>query len=539
MRLIRIPQILFFCTFSSFAGAALSGGVTGNGTNVSAIPLDYKSLQVDFGGVYSPGGQLGLKKANGKAAAVDGAERYDASSAINYGLFPFLETGLFFPYYKDLASGGEEFKGLGDVRASLKLNYPPYPHKKGFEVSLLAQLDLPTATTAGEVGGYTRHAWYTTTGSDTARNAFGAKGPTLSTRMLTTANFGAIEGVVPILLHLNWGAAFAGSSSQNAFLLGGGAEVSPYPAVTLFWSFNSEVSISQAAKRIPIFEYPYASSAGLQFNIPKAHLQIYGGMDFVIHDFKDTLYAPPSEASASQPRFSRFPLRGWFAGLTTQFSFLPKDVDGDGIFEDKDKCPNDPEDFDGFEDDDGCPDLDNDKDGIPDALDKCPNVAEDIDGFEDEDGCPDLDNDKDGIPDALDKCPNDAEDMDGFEDTDGCPDPDNDKDGVCDPWVGEKGLYGKYSNVCRGVDKCISKPEDFDGFEDDDGCPDPDNDKDGILDSVDKCPNVPEDVNGFEDSDGCPDGGVARVTPPQAVIPPASVAPKTGVISSGITPSAQ
>ena len=93
------------------------------------------------------------------------------------------------------------------------------------------------------------------------------------------------------------------------------------------------------------------------------------------------------------------------------------DKDGDGILDDVDKCPNDPEDKDGFEDDDGCPDPDNDKDGILDAKDKCPLEPEDKDGFQDEDGCPDPDNDKDGVPDASDKCPNEP----GPADNNGCP----------------------------------------------------------------------------------------------------------------------
>jgi outer membrane protein OmpA-like peptidoglycan-associated protein len=65
------------------------------------------------------------------------------------------------------------------------------------------------------------------------------------------------------------------------------------------------------------------------------------------------------------------------------------DRDGDGIPDDVDKCPNEPEDFDGFEDADGCPDPDNDKDGIPDVVDKCPNEPETVNGVDDEDGCPD------------------------------------------------------------------------------------------------------------------------------------------------------
>jgi OOP family OmpA-OmpF porin len=106
------------------------------------------------------------------------------------------------------------------------------------------------------------------------------------------------------------------------------------------------------------------------------------------------------------------------------------DKDGDGIKDDVDECPTEPEDKDGFQDEDGCPDPDNDADGIADANDKCPNDPEDKDKFEDDDGCPDLDNDQDGIVDKIDQCPDEAEDKDGFEDDDGCPDCDNDKDGV-------------------------------------------------------------------------------------------------------------
>jgi OOP family OmpA-OmpF porin len=98
------------------------------------------------------------------------------------------------------------------------------------------------------------------------------------------------------------------------------------------------------------------------------------------------------------------------------------DRDGDGIPDDLDKCPNEPEDKDGFQDEDGCPDLDNDGDGIPDTLDKCPNEPEDKDGFQDEDGCPDPDNDGDGIPDVIDKCPNEPETFNNYQDADGCPD---------------------------------------------------------------------------------------------------------------------
>lgn len=164
------------------------------------------------------------------------------------------------------------------------------------------------------------------------------------------------------------------------------------------------------------------------------------------------------------------------------------DTDRDGVPDEDDRCPSEPEDRDGFEDQDGCPEDDNDADGILDTVDRCPNEPEDRDNFQDQDGCPDRDNDNDRIPDGYDSCPNEPEDYDGDRDTDGCPDDDRDRDGVPDE-----------------RDRCPTEPEDTDGFEDEDGCPDPDNDRDGIPDTQDQCGEQPETFNGFQDDDGCPD----------------------------------
>jgi len=132
----------------------------------------------------------------------------------------------------------------------------------------------------------------------------------------------------------------------------------------------------------------------------------------------------------------------------------PVDSDGDGIVDEEDLCPNDPEDMDGWKDEDGCADSDNDQDAIPDTEDSCPDVPEDVDNIEDEDGCPDLDDDEDGVLDVDDACPLAPEDIDDFNDEDGCPDPDNDEDGVLD-----------------GDDLCPNQPEDGLGDNPDDGCP--------------------------------------------------------------------
>lgn len=75
------------------------------------------------------------------------------------------------------------------------------------------------------------------------------------------------------------------------------------------------------------------------------------------------------------------------------------DEDGDGVNDDKDKCPGTPK---GIKvDAKGCP-LDADGDGVPDHKDRCPNTPKGV--KVDKAGCP-VDSDGDGVPDYKDKCP--------------------------------------------------------------------------------------------------------------------------------------
>ena len=73
------------------------------------------------------------------------------------------------------------------------------------------------------------------------------------------------------------------------------------------------------------------------------------------------------------------------------------------------------------------PTYDSDSDGIIDNLDLCPTQPETYNGFEDTDGCPDtfdsvIDSDRDGIPNVSDACPLQPETYNSFKDGDGCPD---------------------------------------------------------------------------------------------------------------------
>jgi OmpA-OmpF porin, OOP family len=99
-----------------------------------------------------------------------------------------------------------------------------------------------------------------------------------------------------------------------------------------------------------------------------------------------------------------------------------KDSDGDGIPDDIDACPNEPEDHKDPDPNDGCPaPSDRDGDGIPDQFDKCPDEPEDKDGIQDQDGCPEDDADQDGVPDTKDACPREPGQPDVDPKKNGCP----------------------------------------------------------------------------------------------------------------------
>lgn len=100
-----------------------------------------------------------------------------------------------------------------------------------------------------------------------------------------------------------------------------------------------------------------------------------------------------------------------------------KDSDGDGVPDDRDRCPGTPR---GAKvDAQGC-ELDSDGDGVVDRLDKCPNTP--AGAKVDAQGC-ELDSDGDGVVDRLDRCPGTP--RGAKVDAQGC-EPDSDGDGVVD-----------------------------------------------------------------------------------------------------------
>ena len=103
----------------------------------------------------------------------------------------------------------------------------------------------------------------------------------------------------------------------------------------------------------------------------------------------------------------------YWGGFTFGFGAKPKDTDGDGVVDKKDKCPDTPKGA--TVDINGCP-KDSDGDGVWDGLDQCPNTPKGA--TVDAKGCT-TDSDGDGVVDGLDQCPNTAAGL--KVDANGCP----------------------------------------------------------------------------------------------------------------------
>jgi hypothetical protein len=172
------------------------------------------------------------------------------------------------------------------------------------------------------------------------------------------------------------------------------------------------------------------------------------------------------------------------------------DSDGDGVDDDLDAFPTDPDETD-----------DEDSDGVGDNGDLCS-------------GFPNVDSDSDEVCDASDHCPTDSYDTDADND-DIC-----DVDDVC---VGMDNVDTDGDQICDDSDLCIGNDatgdDDLDGYcVSADNCPgdtnanqadadadgvgdvcEADGDRDGIIDDADSCPDAPDADQSDLDADGAGD----------------------------------
>ena len=330
------------------------------------------------------------------------ANQLNAEVAAAIGLFDRFELGVVAPAYFMNGAGfdgrGLSAFGTGDVRVLGKALLTPW--NDGLVASFRLSSDLiPVAqllnsdATAGALGG------------DVLPNVTPAFSVGFNSEYV---RMGLDAG---ILLRVPRELAGKDLVAGSQVTYGAGAEVAIVPK-SLFLTADVNGRAAPKALGSDQDRFPLEADLAIKYFVGPVLLMVGGGSG-LIPDY-------------GAPDFRLFAAVGWFDRPAPVVEKAPEQVrsdkDGDGLYDDVDECPDDPEDKDAFEDDDGCPEPDNDRDGIADTDDTCPMEPEDKDGWEDKDGCPEDDNDGDGVDDGKDECPNDPEVKNGFEDEDGCPD---------------------------------------------------------------------------------------------------------------------
>ncbi|MGM0443180.1 MAG: thrombospondin type 3 repeat-containing protein, partial [Fibrobacterota bacterium] len=329
--------------------------------------------------------------------------------SVGYGFTDYLDLAVMLPVYLDKMSdiraagitSNTPYGGAGDMEVSMKFQYPPYKHNEFFRMAYYGAVTVPMGE--NNPGRIPKHNYYLM--SDTTLYYGNEDGkPEVDMKMLWTWDFREIIDEFPVLFHFNYGLRWNTNPDINHnFLLNAGIDVRPREWFSIFLDYSAEPSFSAIELRerklaIPgigedsvislgPLNDPMRLSPGITFLVPGGFNFGAGAQISVARSEDEYMLARESGKdsvdeiwmeTAVEPKVKFTASIGWNG------SVIPQDTDGDGLLDDDDRCPRDPEDFDGFEDQDGCPDYDNDGDGIPDSLDNCPNEV----GPRDNDGCP-------------------------------------------------------------------------------------------------------------------------------------------------------
>jgi OmpA-OmpF porin, OOP family len=261
---------------------------------------------------------------------------------------PFA-IGLGLPFF--LAQTGDaspSFAGLGDLRIAPKLSFIDNREEGGFGLGLIAELRAPTHT--GDFSGGARNVVFAprlVADYRTGGLHFGANG---GVAIREGTQFVNIEAASEII----YAGALSYRFDDGKGLLEIGGEV------------NGGIGIVAAdAEELPLEALPFLK----------------------LHPHEEwEIFAGPGVGLV--PGYGIPIMRGF---LGVKFSPTRHDRDKDGIADEDDKCPDEPENENGWQDTDGCPDedKDDDVDGVANSKDECPQQKETINGVQDEDGCPD------------------------------------------------------------------------------------------------------------------------------------------------------
>ncbi len=505
----KILLFLLLVQAAAFAQTGLLGGKTGLHQQ-DANTLGFFHFRVGTGGTIATD-NWGYTRA-GKFVGPDGTERWldvwdgnmekgriDGALAGNFnlafGLRDDLDVGVSLPIYYDHAKdysgeaawAGMIEGGLGDLQLYGKYRTP---HFGPDILRTAAVLDLYLPTGWKNAGMRPRHAWFLN-GNGGPTYAYTANSVVVGLTGVAEVDFTKRD--LPLIWNSSLGFMAVFGDGSNTLVYSTAINYMMHEWFRPFLEFSGEMRLGNNDYPINPLVDPMLLTPGFSLKVPfldfLGDIEFAMGVDIGIRNLLNVGYDVDDEMDGCEDFMLEYkgkngktlhycyvahPLIAGIAKLTWTFGKPPVgDDDGDGVKNDKDKCPHTPKPI--VVDADGCG-IDTDGDKVFDGLDKCPDTPKGVEV--NVEGCP-IDTDEDGVFDYKDQCPNTPKGV--KVDTVGCP-LDSDKDKVPD-----------YKDKCPNTP--LGVPVDTVG------CP-TDTDKDGVFDYKDQCPNTIPGV--AVDTVGCP-----------------------------------
>ena len=186
----------------------------------SAKTLGFGRLSAAIWGTYSTHKDYLVSINNTPAKDVITPEdgKYFKRTALNfsmaYGVTRFMDLAISVPMYFDwvaysndaLPNDAQLYK-FGDMEMSMKFQYPPYAHRRFFELALFGALRFKTGNANDGVLPFKNY--YRLKSNYYLQNSYTSQGTEIDMRMLWTWDFAEVADNLPVKLHINFGINWA------------------------------------------------------------------------------------------------------------------------------------------------------------------------------------------------------------------------------------------------------------------------------------------------------------------------------------------
>ena len=455
----KIFLTLLLAQAATFAQTGLLGGRTGLHQQ-DANTLGFFHFRAGTGGTiatdnwgYTRAGKFVDPHGNGQQIDVWDADmedgRIDGALAGNFnfafGLRDDLDVGISLPIYYDhgkdysgeAAWAGMIEGGLGDLQLYGKYRTP---HVGPDILSTAVVLDMYLPTGWKNAGMRPRHAWFLN-GNGGPTYAYTANSFVVGLTGVASVDY--TKRGLPVVWNSSLGFMAVFGDGSNTLVYSTAVNYMMHEWFQPFLEFSGEMRLGNNDYPINPLVDPMVLTPGFNLKVPfldfLGDIEFAMGIDIGVRNLLNAGYDVDDEMDGCEDFMLEYegkngktlhycyvaqPLIAGIAKLTWTFGKPPVgDDDGDGVKNDKDKCPHTPKPI--VVDADGCG-IDTDGDKVFDGIDKCPDTPKGVEV--NVEGCP-LDSDEDGVYDYKDQCPNTPKGV--KVDTVGCP-LDTDKDGVPD-----------------------------------------------------------------------------------------------------------